>query len=84
MHDIHLVNKLLKAVVEVAEKNNLKEVNLIEIELGEIVEHGERISPENLEFNFKLLSKGSIAEKAKLDIKSVEGDSWKLKSIEGE
>jgi Zn finger protein HypA/HybF involved in hydrogenase expression len=84
MHDLHLADKILKTTLEVAKKNNLKEVVVVEINLGEVVEHGERVLPENLTFNFQLLAKDTSAEKAKLKVNSVEGDSWELVSIEGD
>jgi hydrogenase nickel incorporation protein HypA/HybF len=82
MHDFHLADTILKTVLEYAEKNGFKKIKKIELELGSILEHGEVISPENLSFNFKLLSKNTIAETAELDIKKTEGGSWKLVSIE--
>ena len=82
MHDLHLAQQILKIVLEYAEKNNLKSIKKIELELGSILEHDEVISPENLVFNFNLLSKNTLAETAELDIKKIEGDSWKLVSIE--
>jgi hydrogenase nickel incorporation protein HypA/HybF len=84
MHDMHLAQQILETVLEYAEKNNLKSIKKIELELGSILEHDEVISPENLIFNFNLLSKNTPAENAKLNIKSVAGDSWKLISIEEE
>jgi len=82
MHDFHLADQILKIVLEYAEKNSFKSVKKIELELGSILEHGEIISPENLIFNFNLLSKNTIAEDAELDIKKIAGDNWKLVSIE--
>ena len=82
MHDMHLAQQILKIVLEYAKKNNLKNIKKIELELGSILEHDEVISPENLIFNFNLLSKGTIAENTELNIKSIAGDSWKLISIE--
>ena len=81
MHDMHLAQQILKIVLEYAEKNNLKNIKKIELELGSILEHDEVISPENLIFNFKLLSKNTIAQNAELEIKKIKGDSWKLVSI---
>jgi hydrogenase nickel incorporation protein HypA/HybF len=83
MHDFHLADQILKTVLEYAEKNGFKKVKKIELELGSILEHGEYILPENLIFNFNLLAKDTIAESAELIIKKIEGDSWKLISIEG-
>jgi Zn finger protein HypA/HybF involved in hydrogenase expression len=82
MHDFHLADTIIKTVLEYAQKNNFKSIKKIELELGSILEHDEVISPENLIFNFKLLSKNTIAESAELSINQISGDSWKLISIE--
>lgn len=82
MHDWYLANEILKTVLEYAEKNGLRKIKKIEFELGSILEHGEVISPENLIYNFNLLSKNTIAQTAELNIKKIAGDSWKLVSIE--
>lgn len=84
MHDFHLADTILKTVLEYAEKNGFKKIKKIELELGSILEHDEVISSENLIFNFKLLSKNTIAQSAELNIKSITGDSWKLVSIDGD
>ena len=84
MHDLHLAQQIIKIVLEYAEKNGFKNIKKIELELGSILEHGEVISPENLIFNFNLLSKNTIAQSAELNIKTIAGDSWKLVSIDGE
>lgn len=54
------------------------------IELGSVIEHGEEINPENLEFNLKLLAKNTIAQGLEIEIKKVKKDSWGLKEIVGE
>lgn len=82
MHDFHLADQILKTVLEYTQKNGFKNIKKIELELGSILEHDEVISPENLIFNFKLLSKNTIAQNAELSIKKITGDSWKLVSIE--
>ena len=84
MHDLHLANQILKIALEYARKNKLSKINSITIELGNIVEHGERILSENLIFNLKLLAKDTIAKDAKLKIIPIEGEVWRLKEIEGE
>jgi len=83
MHDLYLAQEILKTVLEYAEKNGFKKVSKVEIELGSILEHGEEILPENLIFNFKNLSKKTLAESAELEIKQIMGDEWKLISING-
>lgn len=81
MHDFHLADQILKTVLEYADKNGFKKVSKIEMELGSLLEHGEEILPENLVYNFKLLSKDTLAEDAELDIKKIKGEDWKLISI---
>ena len=78
MHDFHLSNQIIKIAKEYAEKNNLSQITKIVIELGEIIEHGESISPENLRYNINLLMPCQVK------IKRIKGDKWKLVSIEGE
>ena len=78
MHDFHLANQIVKIAQEYAQKNSLKKIKKIVIELGDIVEHGENISLESLEYNIKLLMPVE-----KVEITTIPGDSWKLVNIEG-
>lgn len=78
MHDFHLADQIVKIAKEHAAKNNLAKVSKIVLELGEIVEHGEGITPENLKYNIKLLMPVE-----KVEIKKIKGDTWKLVGIEG-
>ena len=84
MHDLHAADKIHKLVLEYAIQNKLNKVSEIIIELGQVMEHGDAINPENLQFNLDMLNKGSVAEGAKIKIKRVFGDSWKLVSISGD
>lgn len=84
MHDIHEADKVFKLVLESAKSNNLKQVNQINIKLGSVIEHGADITSENLEFNIKMLSEGTIAEGTAINIEKVDGNSWELVSIKGE
>ena len=79
MHDFYLANEIVKIVKQNAQKNDLAKIHKIIIELGDIVEHGESISPENLVYNINLLLPG-----AEIKIKKIEGSIWRLKEIEGE
>lgn len=86
MHDLHLADKIHKLVLEKAKENNCQKVSEIVIELGFIKEHGEDISPENLEANLKMLNDKTIAKGAKISITKVNGKEnyWNLKEIVGE
>ncbi len=78
MHAFHLANQIVKIAQEHAQKNGLAKISRIVVELGDIIEHGEAISPENLKFNINLLMPCEV------EVKRVKGDSWKLVSIEAE
>lgn len=83
MHDLHEADKILKIILNYAEKNKLHKVLSAVIELGSIIEHGDEISPENLVFNLQMLSKNTMAEGMNVKIVKFKGDSWILKEIEG-
>lgn len=83
MHDFHLADSIYRAIIKEAEIRNLKKVTKAVIEIGSIVEHGEEVLPENLDFNIKMLAEDGIAENLKLDIIRTVGDTWILREIEG-
>ncbi|MBU0732301.1 hydrogenase maturation nickel metallochaperone HypA [Patescibacteria group bacterium] len=84
MHDLHEADRIFKIALEQAKISGLKNIKSITIELGTLIEHGEEISPENLEFNLKMLAEGTIAEGWQINIIKTKGESWILKEIEGE
>lgn len=84
MHDILLAKEIFDAAVKYAKKNKLKRVAKIAIGLGRIEDHHEIIKPADLRFNFRILSKGSIAEKARIVVRKIRGPRWSLEEIEGE
>ena len=79
MHDFHLADQIVKIAKEYAQKNDLGKITEIVLELGDIIEHGEGITPTNLEYNIKLLMPIK-----KIEIRKIKGDSWRLVSIDGE
>lgn len=77
MHDFHLANEIVKIVKIQAQAKKLSLVSKIVIELGDIIEHGESISAENLKYNINLLMP------CKVLVKKIKGDMWRLVSIDG-
>jgi len=77
MHDFHLANEIVKVAKEEARQNGLSKIIGLQIELGDIIEHGASISPENLTYNINLLMP------CKVRVKKIKGGIWKLVSIEG-
>jgi Zn finger protein HypA/HybF involved in hydrogenase expression len=83
MHDLHEANKILKIILDYAQQNKLTKVTKAIIELGSVIEHGDEISPENLEFNILMLARNTVADGLKVEIKKTRGESWILKKIVG-
>lgn len=84
MHDIHEADKICKLVLEKAKENGLKKIQEINLELGSAIEHGADITAENLEYNLQMLNKGTIADGARINIKKIKNNGWKLVSIFGD
>ncbi|PIS42214.1 MAG: hypothetical protein COT24_04705 [Candidatus Kerfeldbacteria bacterium CG08_land_8_20_14_0_20_40_16] len=84
MHDLLAAKDILDTALDEAEKKKLNKITRLVIELGKVVDHGEAISRENLEFNLRLVAKGTIAENAQLVIKKISESSVRLREIEGE
>jgi len=84
MHDLHLANQILKTILDYAQKNKLKKVKSVKIVLGSIIEHGDEISPLNLEFNLRMLAKNTLAQDLAVKIKKIKGREWILQEIKGE
>ena len=84
MHDLHEADRILKLVLDHAERNKLKSVTKIKIGLGSVIEHGSEIDPENLKFNIHLLAKDTKAANAEITVEKNNKPSWELEEIEGE
>jgi len=83
MHDLHEANRIAQIIIEHVKKHQLKKLTSVEIELGEVIEHGQDILPENLEFNLRMILKDLVNRQTKINIKKVQDNAWKLVSIEG-
>lgn len=83
MHDLHEADRMIRLVLDHAEKNNLKQVTKIVIGLGNIIEHGLNIDPDNLKFNISMLARATKANGAEIIVEKIDGDTWELKEIEG-
>lgn len=84
MHDLHEADKIIKLILAKAKEKKLGKVVKAKIKLGQIIEHGETILPENLAFNIKMLAKGTVADGLDLTIEKIGGNLWELEEIEGE
>lgn len=84
MHDLHEADKILKVILHKAEEKKLNKITKAKIKLGQIIEHGEMILPENLAFNIKMLAKGTLADGLEVIVEKTGGNFWELVEIEGE
>lgn len=64
MHEMSLVQSLMRQVLEVARENRLKRIDEVEVKTGAL----RQVVPEILREVFSLVAQGTIAEGAKLKI----------------
>jgi len=67
LHEIFIMESAINIVLEKAEENHLKEISQITIKVGEL----SGVMPEALEFAFRSMAKGTIAEGAQFLIEKV-------------
>lgn len=79
MHDLHLANQIVNLAKSYAEKQGVFKIKKIKIALGGVYEHNEIVSPENLDFNIKLL----LGDDVNVEIEKMEGEKWKLEEVAG-
>lgn len=84
MHDLIAAQDIVKTAIQTAEKNKMEKISKVVVRLGKIVEHNQELTAENLQFNFELVSKNTIAEDAKLIIKEGKGNELSIIEVVGE
>lgn len=84
MHDLVAAQDIVKIATKIAKKNKLKSISRIVVRLGNIVEHSEAITPENLKFNFELVKRNTIAEKASLVVKKGKAQELQIEEVVGD
>jgi len=67
MHEYSVMSEIVKTILSEVEKNNLKTVSKVKLEVGELTFLGE----EQLRFSYEVLSKDNILHDSKLDIESI-------------
>ncbi len=80
MHEWGITKSIVEGIVKEAQKHDFKRVDKVRLSIGESIE----LTPESLEFCFQCLSKGTVAEKAALEIKKGPGREITIDSLEGE
>ena len=67
MHEISIMQNTLDLAIAQAQKNGGKKIDCLTLKIGEL----SGVIPEALEFAFEVLVRGTIAEDAQLEIKSI-------------
>jgi len=84
MHDLVAAQDIVKMATEIAKKNRLKSISTVIVKLGKIIEHNQELTPANLRFNFELVKKNTLADKAKLIIRKGKARELSIIEVEGE
>lgn len=80
MHEWGITQSLVEEVIREAREHGLRKVDKVRLSVGETND----LTAESLELCFQCLTKGTIAEKADLEIKKGQGRGITLDSLEGE
>ena len=72
MHEMALAEGILQLVEETAQRERAQRVKLVVLEIGQL----STVEPESLKFCFDAITRGSIANGAKLEIVDVPGAGW--------
>lgn len=67
MHELSIAQSILDIIQDEANKNSMAQVSVVRLKIGRLT----AIEPSSLSFCFDLISKGSLAEGAKLEIESI-------------
>lgn len=67
MHEISIVEKILNSLEKEIKKHNADKVKEIQLEFGALL----GIDPDNFKFFFREMSRGTLAEKARIKIKLI-------------
>jgi len=72
MHEMALAQSMLEIVEQTARDDGADRVTVVRIEIGAL----SHVEPEALRFCFDALTRGSLADGARLDIESTAGAAW--------
>jgi hydrogenase nickel incorporation protein HypA/HybF len=72
MHEMALAESMLEIVEKTARMNGAVKVSAVRLEIGAL----SHVACESLRFCFDVVTRGSLAEGAALEIESVPGEAW--------
>lgn len=74
MHEMSLCESIVQTLEEQARVQQYEKVQLVRLEIGALA----GVEPEALRFGFEVVTQGTLAEGAQLDIVPVAGQAWCL------
>jgi len=72
MHEISLCEGILQVLEEQAGRQAYRQVRSVCLEIGALA----GVDPEALRFSFEVLSRGTLADGARLEIRELPGEAW--------
>ena len=75
MHEISLCEGVLQVMLESAQREGYTRVKTVWLEIGEL----SGVETEAMLFSFDVVTKGSLADNAQLEIIDVPGEAWCMK-----
>jgi hydrogenase nickel incorporation protein HypA/HybF len=80
MHEFSYAERILKTVLQEAEKHGVSHIARIRVVAGNLA----NLKELSLQTAFDAVSKGTIAESAKIELTDVEGTEVRVKDFDGE
>jgi hydrogenase nickel incorporation protein HypA/HybF len=74
MHEMALAESMLEIVEATARRHRAERVLAVRLEIGALAQ----VEPEALKFCFDAVTRGSLAERARLEIETAPGAAWCL------
>lgn len=72
MHELSLCEGMLRIIRKEAEKQQFSKVSVVRLELGALC----CAAPDALDFCFRVLTKGTLADGARLELVRMPGQAW--------
>ena len=80
MHETHLITPIISGISEHAKKENVKSVTKVHLKIGQLI----GVKEDSFKETFSVLSKGTILEKARLELTFFPGTRIEVLSFDVE
>ncbi|MFC1644610.1 hypothetical protein ACFL08_01130 [Patescibacteria group bacterium] len=88
MHDFLIAKDIVSDLLKIVEEKKIEDITAVDLEIGMITlshdglpEHTEDVSVDSLMFGLEGVSKDTVLDGVKFNIKKVEGHNWKIANI---